>query len=112
MSCCANRVCSPGPASPRRTRWCSRSSCSSATRCSGSWRRPSGTVVNLAAEVLGADAVRLGRAAADKRDAIDQCGRLLVEIGAVEEPYRAAMHEREESMPTYIGEGVAIPHGT
>jgi len=66
----------------------------------------------LAADVLTPAAVRLGRTAIDKRDAIDQCGRLLVEIGAVEPPYLAAMHEREESMPTYIGEGVAIPHGT
>lgn len=69
-------------------------------------------MVNLAADVLTPAAVRLGRTARDKRDAIDQCGRLLVEIGAVEPPYQAAMHEREESMPTYIGEGVAIPHGT
>jgi mannitol/fructose-specific phosphotransferase system IIA component len=69
-------------------------------------------VVNLAADVLAPAAVRLGRTATDKRDAIDQCGRVLVEIGAVEAPYQAAMHEREKSMPTYIGEGVAIPHGT
>ena len=69
-------------------------------------------MVNLAAEVLTPAAVRLGRAAVDKRDAIDQCGALLIEIGAVEPAYRAAMHEREASMPTYIGEGVAIPHGT
>ncbi len=69
-------------------------------------------MVNLAADVLTPAAVRLGRTATDKRDAIDQCGRLLVEIGAVEPPYLAAMHEREDSMPTYIGEGVAIPHGT
>ncbi|HEX4724571.1 MAG TPA: PTS sugar transporter subunit IIA [Pseudonocardiaceae bacterium] len=69
-------------------------------------------MVNLAAEVLTADAVRLGRTAVDKNDAVSQCGALLVEIGAVEPPYQAAMHEREASMPTYIGEGVAIPHGT
>jgi mannitol/fructose-specific phosphotransferase system IIA component len=48
----------------------------------------------------------------DKADAIDQCGRVLVETGAVDEPYVAAMHEREASVPTYLGEGVAIPHGT
>lgn len=71
-------------------------------------------MVNLAAEadVLTPAAVRLGRAAVDKHDAVDQCGALLVAIGAVDEPYRAAMHERERSMSTYIGEGVAIPHGT
>ncbi|PSK99544.1 PTS system IIA component (Fru family) [Murinocardiopsis flavida] len=61
---------------------------------------------------LSAEAVRLGAAAADKADAIDQCGRLLLELGAVEEGYLPAMHEREHTIATYIGEGVAIPHGT
>jgi mannitol/fructose-specific phosphotransferase system IIA component len=62
--------------------------------------------------VLTADSVRLGLRAANKREAIDQCGLLLLELGAVEEPYLAAMHERELAVSTYIGEGVAIPHGT
>jgi mannitol/fructose-specific phosphotransferase system IIA component len=71
-------------------------------------------VGNLAADpgVLTADAVRLGLRATDKADAISQCGRVLLELGAVEEPYLAAMHERETSVSTYIGEEVAIPHGT
>lgn len=56
--------------------------------------------------------MRLGATAENKADAIDQCGRLLVELGAVEEGYPAAMHERERSISTYIGAGVAIPHGT
>jgi mannitol/fructose-specific phosphotransferase system IIA component len=64
------------------------------------------------AEILGANAVRLGLHAADKREAIDQCGRLLLELGAVDEPYLPAMHEREVVVSTYLGEGVAIPHGT
>ncbi|MFC4565678.1 PTS sugar transporter subunit IIA [Nocardiopsis mangrovi] len=58
------------------------------------------------------EAVRLGCTAESKADAIDQCGRLLLELGAVEPGYLPAMHEREKSVPTYIGEGVAIPHGT
>ncbi|MFC7328848.1 PTS sugar transporter subunit IIA [Marinactinospora rubrisoli] len=58
------------------------------------------------------EAVRLGRKARDKADAIDQCGQLLLELGAVEPGYLPAMHEREKSVSTYIGEGVAIPHGT
>lgn len=57
-------------------------------------------------------AIRLGRTAASCADAIDQCGRLLVETGAVDGPYVAAMHERERSVTTHLGEGVAIPHGT
>jgi len=50
--------------------------------------------------------------AQDRAAAVEQCGRLLVEVGAVDEPYVAAMHERERTMSTHIGEGVAIPHGT
>ncbi len=65
-----------------------------------------------AASVLGADAVRLGLTAADKEDALRQCGAVLVEIGAVEPPYAEAILERERSVSTYMGEGVAIPHGT
>lgn len=61
---------------------------------------------------LTEEAVRLGRKAADRADAIDQCGALLVELGAVEPGYVPAMHEREASIPTFVGEGVAIPHGT
>lgn len=63
-------------------------------------------------EVLGRDAVRLGLAATDKLDALHQCGAVLVEIGAATEEYAAAILERERSVSTYLGEGVAIPHGT
>ena len=67
---------------------------------------------SASAEVLSADAVRLGLAATDKLDALRQCGAVLVEIGAASEEYAAAILEREESVSTYMGEGVAIPHGT
>jgi mannitol/fructose-specific phosphotransferase system IIA component len=63
-------------------------------------------------DVLGADAVRLGLTATDKLDALRQCGAVLVEVGAAGEEYAAAILEREESVSTYMGEGVAIPHGT
>lgn len=62
--------------------------------------------------VLTADGVRLGLTATDKHDVISQCGRVLLELGAVAEPYLPAMHEREASISTYVGEEVAIPHGT
>lgn len=61
---------------------------------------------------LTTESVRIGATARDRADAIDQCGALLVELGAVEPGYVAAMHEREASIPTFVGEGVAIPHGT
>ena len=64
------------------------------------------------ADVLARDAIRLGRKASDKWDAIRQSGALLDELGAVEPGYAETMLERERSVSTYIGEGVAIPHGT
>jgi mannitol/fructose-specific phosphotransferase system IIA component len=62
--------------------------------------------------LLSIEAVRLGRAAADKSDAIRQAGQALLDVGAVEPAYLESMQERERSITTYIGEGVAIPHGT
>jgi mannitol/fructose-specific phosphotransferase system IIA component len=63
-------------------------------------------------DVLGAEAVRLGLKAADKEDALRQCGAVLVEIGAADPAYADAILEREQSVSTYMGEGFAIPHGT
>jgi mannitol/fructose-specific phosphotransferase system IIA component len=65
-----------------------------------------------ASDILRAEAVRLGCQATDKWDVVRQAGALLVEIGAVEPAYADAMTEREKSISTYVGEGVAIPHGT
>ena len=62
--------------------------------------------------VLPREGIRLGLTAADKWDAIRQCGAVLKELGAVEDGYPDTMLEREKSVSTFIGEGVAIPHGT
>lgn len=62
--------------------------------------------------VLIRAAIRLGQHATDKWDALRQAGALLEEIGAVDDGYAAAMLEREGQISTYMGEGVAIPHGT
>jgi PTS system mannitol-specific IIA component/phosphocarrier protein FPr len=64
------------------------------------------------ADVLPAAGIRLGLSAEDKWDAIRQCGAVLLELDAVEAGYPATMLEREKSVSTFIGEGVAIPHGT
>ena len=45
-------------------------------------------------------------------DAIREAGELLVRSGAVNEAYVAAMFEREASVSTYMGNFLAIPHGT
>jgi PTS system mannitol-specific IIA component len=63
-------------------------------------------------ELIAADSIRLGLTATDRFDAVAQCGRALVESGAVDEAYVESMLSREHSVSTYIGEGVAIPHGT
>jgi mannitol PTS system EIIA component len=57
-------------------------------------------------------AIRLDETAADRDDAIRRCGAALVETGAVDPSYVEAMLARERSVSTYVGEGVAIPHGT
>lgn len=49
----------------------------------------------------------------ENRDsAIEAAGSKLVEIGAVTEDYIAAMKEREAIVSTYMGNFLAIPHGT
>jgi mannitol/fructose-specific phosphotransferase system IIA component len=63
-------------------------------------------------QVLPREGIRLGLTAVDKWDAIRQCGAVLSELGAVEDGYPDTMLEREKSVSTFIGEGVAIPHGT
>jgi mannitol/fructose-specific phosphotransferase system IIA component len=65
-----------------------------------------------ATEVLVREAVRLAQHADDKWDALRQSGALLEGLGAVDEGYAAAILEREGQISTYMGEGVAIPHGT
>jgi len=62
--------------------------------------------------LLTPEGIHLGLTASSKADAIDQCGRALLDIGAVDVEYLDAMHEREASISTFFGEGVAIPHGT
>jgi PTS system mannitol-specific IIA component len=57
-------------------------------------------------------AIRLDAAAPDRENAILQCGQTLLGIGAVDATYIDTMLARERSMSTYVGEGVAIPHGT
>ncbi|HWQ98548.1 MAG TPA: PTS sugar transporter subunit IIA [Clostridia bacterium] len=55
--------------------------------------------------------VRTGLSAPDKTAAIRMAGEQLVARGCVEASYIDAMLAREEVVTTYIGEGVAIPHG-
>jgi mannitol PTS system EIIA component len=64
------------------------------------------------ADLLSADRVVLGGTAGGWEDAVRQVGDVLVSSGAVSPDYVDAMVERERSISTFVGEGVAIPHGT
>lgn len=64
------------------------------------------------AELLAPSAIRLSESATDRDHAIIQCGQVLLETGAVTAAYLPTMLARERSISTYVGEGVAIPHGT
>ncbi|WP_299057864.1 PTS mannitol transporter subunit IICBA [uncultured Nocardioides sp.] len=63
-------------------------------------------------DVLTESSVVLGGNALDRDQAIEEAGRLLVAAGAVDESYVAAMHQREQSVSTHMGNGLALPHGT
>jgi len=62
--------------------------------------------------VLLRESVILDGKARDRDSAIDEAGQLLLDRGAVDMSYVHAMHEREESVSTYMGSFLAIPHGT
>ena len=61
--------------------------------------------------ILLEDRIKLQAQVASKEDAIKACGQLLVDTGCVEAGYIDGMLAREESMSTYLGNGVSIPHG-
>ncbi|HZH18510.1 MAG TPA: phosphoenolpyruvate--protein phosphotransferase [Archangium sp.] len=61
---------------------------------------------------LTRDDVRLGCRAADWRAALDQAADALVEAGRVSAEYREGLLAREAQSSTYLGHGIAIPHGT
>jgi PTS system mannitol-specific IIC component len=63
-------------------------------------------------DVLDPRSVVLSGRAIDRDSAIDEAGQLLMDRGAVSAAYVRAMHEREESVATYMGNFLAIPHGT
>ncbi len=66
----------------------------------------------MSAEVLSEESIVLSGTARSRDDAITEAGRLLVAAGAVDDSYVEAMHEREKSVSTFMGNGLAIPHGT
>ncbi len=63
-------------------------------------------------QVIIADGIKLGQTPVTKEEAIQAAGELLEQLGYVDGTYVTAMQEREKLVSTYIGMGVAIPHGT
>lgn len=61
--------------------------------------------------ILSTERIRLQATVQDKADAIRQAGQLLVDTGCVKNGYVEGMLAREETMSTYLGNGVSIPHG-
>lgn len=56
--------------------------------------------------------IQTGLQSVSKEEAITAAGNLLHTLGYVNAEYVPAMLEREKTVSTYIGLGVAIPHGT
>lgn len=63
-------------------------------------------------DVIQLDGIKLNLPSVSKEEAITEAGKLLRELGYVDGAYIPAMLEREELVTTYIGMGLAIPHGT
>ena len=68
--------------------------------------------VPIKKQVIIREGIHLGQKPVTKEQAIEAAGKMLVKLGYVDETYIDAMQEREKLVSTYIGMGVAIPHGT
>jgi PTS system mannitol-specific IIA component len=63
-------------------------------------------------EILTLSQIRVPGTATNQDEAIREAGQLLVDAGAVTPAYIDAMYEREKSVSTFMGNSLAIPHGT
>ncbi len=79
----------------------------SGSECSGNPPENTGSQ-----EVLAVGNILVGLAPESRDEAILRAGRLLESRGYVGKGYAEAMLEREKLTTTYIGMGIAIPHGT
>lgn len=63
-------------------------------------------------ELLPDASVELAGHVSSREEAIRRAGGLLVTAGAAQPGYVDHMLEREASVSTFVGDGVAMPHGT
>ncbi|RAI60923.1 phosphoenolpyruvate--protein phosphotransferase [Roseicella frigidaeris] len=68
-------------------------------------------MASAASMPIARELVRLDARPADKAAAIAEAGQLLAAAGCVEPGYAASMARREQAANTFLGHGVAIPHG-
>lgn len=68
--------------------------------------------VNISLPLISPDNILTGLPTESKENAITRAGNLLCASGYTDHPYVAAMLEREKISTTYMGMGIAIPHGT
>jgi len=62
--------------------------------------------------VLTLDQVRIHSGSSTQEEALQEATDILVAAGAVTPAYVDAMRQREQTVSTYMGNGLAIPHGT
>lgn len=62
--------------------------------------------------VLQPNQVRIHAGSATREEAMKEAADILVAAGAVTDDYYAAMQDREATVSTYMGNELAIPHGT
>jgi PTS system mannitol-specific IIA component len=62
--------------------------------------------------LLPETSIDLDATATSRDDAIRQVGALLVSAGSVDSGYVDQMLDRERTVSTFVGDGVAMPHGT
>jgi PTS system mannitol-specific IIA component len=66
----------------------------------------------MARDVLAVGQVRIHSGSATREDAMREAADILEAAGAVTNRYFDAMQQREETVSTYMGNELAIPHGT
>jgi PTS system mannitol-specific IIA component len=62
--------------------------------------------------LIQATGIRIAATVSSREEAVALCGNTLLELGAVSSEYVPAMWEREQIISSFMGEGVAMPHGT
>lgn len=63
-------------------------------------------------QVLAKENIKLNQTVKSKEEAIRLAGQTLIENGYVTDDYIDKMFEREETSSTFMGNFIAIPHGT